>query len=408
MDRLSMTSARVGAPSSARDNRVDFFRGFALLTIFVNHVPGVMWEHLTSRNYGFSDSAELFVFLAGFASAFAYGRPFLQGSALVASVKALRRAGTLYLVHITLTMITVSLFALAAMATGDGRYLMQLGIGYFMTQPVETLAGVATLMHQLAYLNILPMYCVILLMLPAMLAITRGIGLHGLLIVSATLWAVAGTTGFNLPNHPNPGGWQFNPFAWQLIFAIGLGAGLAKAGGRALAPYNPALYAIALAYLLLSFLFVEFQLWHWSALVPGPFLMTGFDKTFVTLPRLLHLAALVYVFVHAPYGSVFRRIGANNPLCLVGRHSLPIFAVGTILSVLAQALRLDREPAFLFDTAIVALGLAAHFALALFLEWWRGVNAPAARPGPLPAKPAAPAPHPAEAVRPGTSLTRTI
>lgn len=384
-----MTSATVGLPGSARDSRVDFFRGFALLTIFVNHVPGVMWEHLTSRNYGFSDSAELFVFLAGFASVFAYGRAFLQGSALVASLKALRRAGTLYLVHITLTMITVSLFALAAMATGDGRYLMQLGIGYFMTQPIETLAGVATLLHQLAYLNILPMYCVILLMLPVMLGLARWFGVYGLLIVSATLWAVAGTTGLNLPNHPNPGGWQFNPFAWQLVFAIGLAAGLAKAAGRALVAYNPALYALALFYLFLSFLFVEFQLWSWSAAVPGPFLMTGFDKTFVTLPRLLHLAALVYVVVHVPEGSLLRRIGPNNPLCLIGRHSLPIFATGTILSILAQALRLHREPSFLFDTALIAAGLALHVALALFLEWWRTVaNAPQPRPA-VPARPLA-------------------
>lgn len=399
-----MASAPVGAPKSARDSRVDFFRGFALLTIFVNHVPGVMWEHLTSRNYGFSDSAELFVFLAGFASAFAYGRSFLQGSALVASIKALRRAGTLYLVHITLTMIAVSLFALAAMTTGDGRYLMQLGIGYFMTQPVETLAGVATLMHQLAYLNILPMYCVILLMLPFMLAIIRRVGLPGLLIVSATLWAIAGTTGLNLPNHPNPGGWQFNPFAWQIVFAIGLAAGLAKAGGRALVAYNPSLYAIALAYLFLSFLFVEFQLWHWSSLVPGPFLMTGFDKTFVTLPRLLHILALVYVFAHAPSGSMVRRIGPNNLLSVIGRHSLPIFATGTILSVAAQALRFNREPAFVFDTALIAAGLALHVGLALFLEWWRGVSAPV-RPRPLAASGAASGP--ATAALPGPRLGRT-
>ena len=398
-----MTSARVGASGTARDHRVDFFRGFALLTIFINHVPGVMWEHLTSRNYGFSDSAELFVFLAGFASAFAYGRSFLQGSALVASIKALRRAGTLYLVHITLTMIAVALFAIAAMTTGDGRYLMELGIGYFVTQPIETLAGVATLMHQLAYINILPMYCVILLMLPAMLALVRRFGVYGLLIVSVTLWAVAGTTGFNLPNHPNPGGWQFNPFAWQLVFAIGLAAGLLKAGGRALVAYHPTLYALALTYLLLSFLFVEFQLWHWSDMVPGPFLMTGFDKTFVTLPRLLHLAALVYVFVHAPYGSAFRRIGAANPLCLIGRHSLPIFATGTILSILAQIVRLHREPSFALDTLLIATGLALHYALALFLEWWRGLSQVGQAKGAMPARPslAEPAAAPASLGRAG-------
>lgn len=372
-----MTHTTAHAPGTARDCRVDFFRGFALLTIFVNHVPGVVYEHLTSRNYGFSDSAELFVFLAGFASAFAYGRGFLQGSALVASIKAWRRAGTLYLVHIALTMIVVSLFSIAAMTTGDGRYLMQLGIGYFLLQPVETLAGVATLMHQLAYVNILPMYCVILLMLPLMLATVRRVGLPGLLLASGALWAFSGSSGFNLPNHPNPGGWQFNPFAWQFVFAIGLAAGLARAGGHALVAYRPALYAAALAWLAVSFLFVEFRLWGWWNGGPGPFLLTDIDKTYVTAPRLLHLLALVYVFAHAPNGSVFRRIGPNNVLSLIGRHSLPVFAVGTVLSLLIQALRLDREASLALDTALIGTGLALHVGLALFLEWWRGVTAPA-------------------------------
>ena len=46
-------------------NAVDFWRGFALVTIFVNHVPGIFFERYTFREYSLSDSAELFVFLAG-------------------------------------------------------------------------------------------------------------------------------------------------------------------------------------------------------------------------------------------------------------------------------------------------------------------------------------------------------
>ncbi|WP_163363588.1 OpgC domain-containing protein, partial [Enterobacter cloacae] len=44
-----------------RDTRIDVFRALALLTIFINHVPGTVFEHLTHRNFGFSDSAEAFV-----------------------------------------------------------------------------------------------------------------------------------------------------------------------------------------------------------------------------------------------------------------------------------------------------------------------------------------------------------
>ena len=31
-------------------NPVDFWRGFALVTIFVNHIPGIFYEHFTHRN----------------------------------------------------------------------------------------------------------------------------------------------------------------------------------------------------------------------------------------------------------------------------------------------------------------------------------------------------------------------
>ena len=51
---------------------VDFWRGIALATIFIDHVPGNVLEHYTQRNFGFSDAAEVFVLLAGVAASFAY------------------------------------------------------------------------------------------------------------------------------------------------------------------------------------------------------------------------------------------------------------------------------------------------------------------------------------------------
>jgi hypothetical protein len=46
-------------------NAVDFWRGFALITIFIDHIPGLFYSHYTLVNYSIADAADLFVFLAG-------------------------------------------------------------------------------------------------------------------------------------------------------------------------------------------------------------------------------------------------------------------------------------------------------------------------------------------------------
>ena len=64
-------------------NEIDFWRGFALVTIFINHIPGIYFERFTFRNVSLSDSAELFVFLAGCAL-----RILVDGAARAASTMA--------------------------------------------------------------------------------------------------------------------------------------------------------------------------------------------------------------------------------------------------------------------------------------------------------------------------------
>ena len=36
-------------------NAIDFWRGFALVTIFINHIPGLFYEKFTYRNVSLSD-----------------------------------------------------------------------------------------------------------------------------------------------------------------------------------------------------------------------------------------------------------------------------------------------------------------------------------------------------------------
>jgi hypothetical protein len=378
-----------------RDHRVDFYRGIALLSIFVNHIPGTLWEDYTPRNFGFSDAAELFVFLAGFAAAFAYGRPFLSGSRFATVVKCARRAGTLYLVHVTLSCVALALFCWAATSRGMTELLRTNAFDVVLSRPLEMLVGIPMLTHQFGYVNILPMYIVILLAVPAMLALAR-IHLDLMLAASCLLWAAAGLWSIDIPNHPSEGGWFFNPFAWQFLFAIGLWCGIRKWRLGVSVPWSPVLMAAASAYLLVSFVVVRTGEWWLLDAIPLPVPFSANDKTYLTVPRLLHLLSLVYVFANASRRSPLSSIAAGNPLAAIGRHSLPLFATGTMLSLLGQVAKNGREPFFVFDTCYIAVGVLVHLALATWLDWWRacqkgevpvgGIVLPAfVHPRPLPA-----------------------
>jgi len=57
-----------------RDLRIDACRGIALWWIFLDHIPNNIGSWLTLRNYGFSDAAEIFMFVSGITCALAYSR----------------------------------------------------------------------------------------------------------------------------------------------------------------------------------------------------------------------------------------------------------------------------------------------------------------------------------------------
>ncbi|WP_245318988.1 OpgC family protein [Consotaella salsifontis] len=349
---------------------MDFYRGIALAMIFVNHVPGNVWENFTSRNFGYSDAAELFVFLAGFASAFAYGKLFLAGEPLIASIKAWRRAGVLYLVHLMIMAMAMAIFAWSALAFGEGRLLDHMNLTPLLTRPLDVLIGIPTLAHQFGYVNILPMYSVMLLVVPVLLLLAR-IDLRLMLGVSGLVWFLAATFRIDMPNYPNSGGWFFNPIAWQFLFAIGLACGLNKMRRGVSVPYHPILFALAAAYVISALIVDAFTLWGWEAYLPLPFALRNFDKTYVTAPLLLHVLSLIYVFANASKTSPLARVRKDNPFTMLGRHSLPVFATGTVLSLIGQVIIFDTKPDLLRDTLLLGAGLILQFLLARYLDWWR-------------------------------------
>lgn len=353
--------------SVGRDQRLDVFRGLALITIFINHVPGNLYENLTSRNFGFSDAAEAFVLMSGIAVGLAYSRGFREGAFLSSCMKVWRRAGLLYVTHIVSSLLAIALVAGGALYFGVFEMLGRINFGPLLTKPLQTMVGVPLLGHQLGYFNILPLYAVLLLASPfyIMIGLRSPLALIGAAVV---VWLLAGTFRLNLPNYPNPGGWFFNPVAWQLIYAVGIAGGLCMLEGRKLVPYRAWLFWLCVAFLAFSCIWVLLK----AGALPGrkflPFFIAGFDKTFLALPRLLHALALAYVLTNVAWVIKAFQWPVFRPIELMGRNGLAVFASGSVLAIVLQILRLRFETGFVSDAVLLTVGIGLQYAVALFLS----------------------------------------
>lgn len=358
----AVTTARAGLATGARDPRLDFFRGLCLVMIYVNHIPGTVFEHLTSRNFGLSDAAEGFVFMSGCAVALSYGPRVADGLKMPHLLRGWGRSWQLYLVHLMTSIWAISIVAGATVLLGADEVFKTNSFNLLREQPFQVIFGVAALTHQFGYVNILPMYAVLMLFAPVLVRL--GQLRPGLLLaLSVIVWAIVAEFRIDLPNYPQQGGWFFNPFAWQILFCIGILTGLALRRGERLVPVKGWIVALTLGWVLFCLVWAQsaamtrmmnealLMLNHWGV----PYFIAGFDKTYVSLPRLSHFLALAYV-VSLPV--IFPRLAAAKftaPIRLIGRHSLPIFAAGTVLAIFAQGVK-DVHPAGFGQDAVLVLG----------------------------------------------------
>lgn len=369
-----------------RDARLDVLRGLCLVMIFVNHIPGNPFENLTSRNFGFSDAAEGFVLMSGVAAGLAYGLDFRGAGRFVTGLGRIwKRAWTLYQVHVLCSALALAVVAAVALMTGDSRGLMANLMKYVFTKPLQTFIGIPLMTHQFGYMNILPLYTVLLLVSPGLLWLAWRWPVW-LVVGSVATWFVAGLYHIDLPNFPLPGGWFFNPFAWQIIFITGLLTGVFIRRGKRLVPVWRWLQVLCGVYLAFSCTTiwvppVDKAMGHslWLLKEAGaPWIFTDFDKTYVTLPRLLHILSLAYLLTSLSVVRWACASAAALPLALLGRQALPVFALGSVLCLGLQALRWTTGESLLADCLMVFGGLALQFALAAARTWWPKPVAPVA------------------------------
>jgi hypothetical protein len=346
-----------------RDPRIDVFRGLALMMIFVDHIPDDFLNRITLHNFGFSDAAEVFVLLAGFSAMMAYGRAFDRDGVATGLRRVAWRCGRIYVFQIALLLTTF----LVVRSWTNHTHLQSAILGPLLGHPVAGLARGLTLQALPSYLDILPLYVVLLAIFPLIyLAIRRSPWLA--LGLSAIVWTVAAVDhDLDLPNWMDPNGWYFNPFAWQLLFTIGCVLSIAVARGDGALPRRG--WTVGLCWAYLAFCFVQAAPWRqWSLPDMRLIDMAMPDKSRLNPLRIADILALFYVLMSS---ETVRKIAAAKwmrPLDLCGRHSLEVFSTSCLIALFARLLFRSYGIGVLTELGVNIVGIGLMCAVGWWLE----------------------------------------
>ena len=273
-DPTQTPAAQASAPAAApakrvRDIRLDFFRGLAMFIILFAHTPGNFLTSWIPARFGFSDATEIFVFCSGMASAIAFGATFDRAGFALGSARVVYRIWQVYWAHVGLFFATAALLVFVTdLEITTRNYWGQLNLWMLFVDHNEglwenpnILLSFMTLQWVPNLFDILPMYMVILAMMPIVIALSRvHLGLVAAFCI--TLWVLGqrefmdalGLPYFNFTAEPWVGSddwqrrWFLNPFGWQLVFFTGFAF---MRGWIPKPPVNMALFGLA-AFIVLA------------------------------------------------------------------------------------------------------------------------------------------------------------
>lgn len=323
-----------------RDLRLDFFRGLAMFIILLAHTPGNPWTLWIPARFGFSDATEIFVFCSGMASGIAFGSVFLKRSWFLGAARIAFRVWQVYWAHIGVVLATAGLMVFlegTGMGTPDKDYTKWFPIGGFFSEtegrPAASLLGLFTLTYVPGLFDILPMYLVILAMIPLVMLIHKAGGREAVFAFVAVVWLTANLAGYarvmegeadlgafqsffvslgenftwmNLPGIPwlEDATWFFNPFGWQIVFFTGFAFAV---GWLPAPPVRRWLFWSAIAVILITTPFAWHKVYqYYTGYLPeawgGAFFWDAREviepvrwKSWVGGWRFLHFLAIAYV-----------------------------------------------------------------------------------------------------------------
>ena len=382
--------ARAGAISlpavGERELRLDLFRGLALWLIYIDHLPPNLLTWFTIRNYGFSDATEIFIFISGYTAAFVYGRAMLERGFVVAAARILRRAWQIYVAHVFLFTIFLAEISYVAYSFENPLYTEEMGIMDFFKQPDVTIIQALLLRFRPVNMDVLPLYIVLMLALPLILALMRWRP-DVTLALSVLLYALTWQFDLHFTSYPN-GNWTFNPMAWQLLFVFG--AWCALGGARRMSRILASPVTLWVCGVYLAFAFYVTLTWyvpqmsHWLPRRLEQW-MYPIDKPDLDVLRFAHFLALAAITVRfLPRDWPGLRSRWLRPLILCGQHSLEIFCLGVFLAFAGHFILAEGGGGFALHALVTACGILVMWGVAWLISWYKHVadkNAP--RKGPI-------------------------
>ena len=376
----TLWSARGRLPFD-RDLRLDFFRGLALFSIFVDHIPGNHFAWFTLQAVMCSDAAEVFVVISGITAGMVYSRTIEREGFVTAGVRVYRRVWQLYVANIVLFVTLMAIITSTADLLKTLRYIDYfIGTPLFFQEPGRALAKVLSLQFQPGFMDILPLYIVCLGFLPIVLAGFR-FRSGPVILASISLWVAVQFNGRIAPQAwPGSADWGFNPFAWQALFY--LGAWLGWRSNRAEVFWLDRRWQIYLAAgFVVAGSLIRFnwtlQGFHGPITTPIPDepLWQFMSKANLGLIRFANIVAVTLLVGHMihPRARFFDTLLAR-PFVLCGRHSLHIFCLSAVLAVFGQMILIEIFGRWPMQLTVSATGIAIMVGFAALLEWLAGAH----------------------------------
>jgi len=209
---------RTADVASRRDLRLDLLRGFCIFAMVVDHFGGDSWLYaVTGGNRFYVSAAEGFIFISGFVMGQAYRTKRDRAGLPPAMAEALRRARTLYIATVALTLIFSCLYLYTDIALWTGR---DFGLG--IDSPFEIFVAAVTLHYTYHGTDILAMYTLLLLVAPLILLLLSVGEWYWVLGVSWLWWLIYQfyPEEASVPWYIRHGE-NFPVAAWQVLFVTG-------------------------------------------------------------------------------------------------------------------------------------------------------------------------------------------
>jgi hypothetical protein len=367
--------------ASSRDARIDIIRGAGVLMIALDHLAGavdrLLSEHfvvpfVTWSRIGWSSAAEFFVFFSGYLVGMVYSRTLAARGPMLMQARAVHRAWEIYAVNILTAVIVILL--LYATPVGSPELVQSAYFSRLMEGNGAGWIAFLTLQQAPMFFEILQLYVILLLVAPLFLLLAR-VSVWAALAVSFALW---------LAVQVNPAigilGWTFNPFAWQLVFLLGMLCSTERVLERIEAAFPRKRLIIATTLFVLSALVLKIVEKSGVGLpLVGALSIPGIDKTTLGALRLTHfLVAVVLIMQILPRsGKALLSLPARS-VARIGKHSLECFCMSTILVYAGCGLLISTDSVTTLSVLLSGVALVVLLCVfAAFMDWtrsepWRG------------------------------------